>query len=63
MPDPRADADPRLRVRGRLEADLDPLGTAGEEALHPGELDYRSCGFTEAGLDRPIFIDKSAGAD
>jgi len=43
------------RVRGHLEADLDPLGLE-RRAEHP-ELDYRSYGFSEADLDREIFID------
>ena len=42
------------RVRGHLEADLDPLGLVKREA-HP-ELDWRTYGFTEADLDRPIYI-------
>src|ERR1019366_6520991 len=42
------------RVRGHLEARLDPLGLQipGPHA----ELDPRSYGFTNADLDRPIFI-------
>jgi 2-oxoglutarate dehydrogenase E1 component len=49
------------RVRGHLEADLDPLGLTKREP-HP-ELDYRSYGFTEADLDRPIFIDNVLGLE
>ena len=49
------------RVRGHLEADLDPLGIA-ERKPHP-ELDYRSYGFTDADLDRKIFIDHVFGLD
>ncbi|CAA7612220.1 2-oxoglutarate dehydrogenase E1 component [Magnetospirillum sp. UT-4] len=49
------------RVRGHLEADLDPLGLAEREP-HP-ELDYRSYGFTDADLDRPIFIDNVLGLE
>ena len=43
------------RVRGHLEANLDPLDLKPRER-HP-ELDYRTYGFTEADLDRPIYID------
>ncbi len=49
------------RVRGHLEADLDPLGLTARE-LHP-ELDYRTYGFTDADLDRPIFIDNVLGLE
>ncbi|MCZ6860846.1 MAG: 2-oxoglutarate dehydrogenase E1 component [Alphaproteobacteria bacterium] len=49
------------RVRGHLEADLDPLGIA-ERKPHP-ELDYRSYGFTDDDLDRNIFIDHVFGLD
>jgi 2-oxoglutarate dehydrogenase E1 component len=42
------------RVRGHLEADLDPLGLE-KRGPYP-ELDYRSYGFTEADLDREIYI-------
>ncbi|MCC7427962.1 MAG: 2-oxoglutarate dehydrogenase E1 component [Alphaproteobacteria bacterium] len=47
------------RVRGHLEADLDPLGL-NPPAPHP-ELDPRSYGFSDADLDRPIFIDGVLG--
>jgi 2-oxoglutarate dehydrogenase E1 component len=47
------------RIRGHLAADLDPLGMR-EETPHP-ELDPRSYGFTEADMDRPIFIDNVLG--
>ncbi|MGE0420233.1 MAG: thiamine pyrophosphate-dependent enzyme, partial [Acetobacteraceae bacterium] len=49
------------RVRGHLEARLDPLGLQ-LPAPHP-ELDYRSYGFTDADLDRPIFIDHVLGLE
>jgi 2-oxoglutarate dehydrogenase E1 component len=42
------------RVRGHLLADLDPLGLEHRED-HP-ELDYRTYGFSDADLDRPIYI-------
>lgn len=47
------------RIRGHLAADLDPLGLA-ERGNHP-ELDPASYGFTEADMDRPIFIDNVLG--
>ncbi|MEM1264690.1 MAG: 2-oxoglutarate dehydrogenase E1 component [Pseudomonadota bacterium] len=47
------------RIRGHLAADLDPLGMA-EQRSHP-ELDPGSYGFTEADMDRPIFIDMVLG--
>jgi 2-oxoglutarate dehydrogenase E1 component len=49
------------RVRGHLEADLDPLGLLPKEP-HP-ELDPRSYGFTEADLDRPIYLHGVLGLD
>jgi 2-oxoglutarate dehydrogenase E1 component len=49
------------RIRGHLIADLDPLGMV-EQTPHP-ELDPKSYGFTEADMDRPIFIDKVLGLD
>ena len=42
------------RVRGHLLAKLDPLGLENRED-HP-ELDYRTYGFSDADLDREIYI-------
>ncbi|MFA6020171.1 MAG: 2-oxoglutarate dehydrogenase E1 component [Rhodospirillales bacterium] len=50
-----------FRVRGHLLADLDPLRLE-EPAPHP-ELDWRTYGFTEADLDRPIFLDYVLGLE
>ena len=50
-----------FRIRGHLAADLDPLKLA-ERPAQP-ELDPASYGFTEADLDRPIFLDKVLGLD
>ncbi len=47
------------RIRGHLVADLDPLGM--REANNHPELDPKSYGFTDADLDRPIFIDNVLG--
>src|SRR5690606_30968031 len=47
------------RVRGHLIASLDPLGIEVND-YHP-ELDPASYGFTEADLDREIFLDGSLG--
>ena len=49
------------RVRGHLEAKLDPLGLKPMDP-HP-ELDPRTYGFTEADLDRPIFINNVLGME
>ncbi len=49
------------RVRGHLDADLDPLKLE-RRGRHP-ELDYRSYGFTEADLDRDIFINNLLGRE
>ena len=49
------------RVRGHRIADLDPLGLRATKR-HP-ELEYTSYGFTEADLDRPIFIDGVMGLE
>ena len=47
------------RIRGHLAADLDPLNMR-DETNHP-ELDPKSYGFTDADMDRPIFIDNVLG--
>jgi 2-oxoglutarate dehydrogenase E1 component len=47
------------RVRGHLYATLDPLGIEGRH--HHAELDYRTYGFSEADLDRSIFINHYLG--
>jgi 2-oxoglutarate dehydrogenase E1 component len=47
------------RFRGHLEADLDPLGL--DEILPHPELYPGTYGFTEADMDRPIFIDNVLG--
>ena len=49
------------RIRGHLVADLDPLGMQ-DKTPHP-ELDPKSYGFTEADMDRPIFIDNVLGLE
>ncbi len=49
------------RIRGHLAADLDPLGLRDQGYLP--ELDPRSYGFTEADMDRPIFIDNVLGLE
>jgi 2-oxoglutarate dehydrogenase E1 component len=47
------------RSRGHLIANLDPLGLL--ERRYHKDLDYKSYGFTEADLDRPIFINSILG--
>ncbi len=49
------------RMRGHFHANLDPLAmeAVGDEA----ELDPASYGFSEADLDRPIFIDRVLGLE
>ncbi len=49
------------RVRGHLEASLDPLGLE-KRGTHP-ELDPMSYGFTEADWDKPIFINFYLGLE
>ena len=50
-----------FRMRGHLAADLDPLKLA-ERPAQP-ELDPATYGFSEADLDRPIFLDKVLGLE
>jgi len=47
------------RVRGHLMANLDPLGI--EVGSHHPELDPASYGFTDADMEREIFLDGSLG--
>jgi 2-oxoglutarate dehydrogenase E1 component len=49
------------RIRGHLHANLDPLGLA--PPVDDDELDPRSYGFTDADLDRKIFIDGVLGLE
>jgi 2-oxoglutarate dehydrogenase E1 component len=49
------------RVRGHLEAQLDPLHLSKPKS-HP-ELDPKTYGFTDADMDRPIFIDRVLGKE
>src|SRR5258706_2105956 len=49
------------RTRGHLLANLDPLGLEPPKA-HP-ELEISHYGFTEADLDRPMFIDTVLGQE
>ncbi|MDA1098231.1 MAG: 2-oxoglutarate dehydrogenase E1 component [Proteobacteria bacterium] len=50
-----------FRVRGHLHARLDPLGL--QKTVSHSELDPHSFGFTEADLDRPIFINYVLGLE
>ena len=47
------------RIRGHLAADLDPLGMRDTQARP--ELDPASYGFSDADMDRPIFLDNVLG--
>src|ERR1700681_69867 len=49
------------RIRGHFHAKLDPLGLEPEK--NEEELDPRSYGFTEADLDRKIFLDMVLGLE
>jgi 2-oxoglutarate dehydrogenase E1 component len=49
------------RVRGHLEAQLDPLGL--KNPCGYSELDPKTYGFTEADMDREIFIDGVLGRE
>jgi 2-oxoglutarate dehydrogenase E1 component len=49
------------RVLGHLASDLDPLGLA-ERKVHK-DLKPETYGFTEADLDRPIFLDRALGLE
>ncbi len=49
------------RVRGHLHANLDPLGLA-DRPEHP-ELDPESYGFSDADMDRPIYLDYVLGLE
>jgi len=49
------------RIRGHFHAKLDPLGIQVEP--DEAELDPKSYGFTEADLDRKIFLDKVLGLE
>ncbi|MDO5659131.1 MAG: 2-oxoglutarate dehydrogenase E1 component [Paracoccus sp. (in: a-proteobacteria)] len=50
-----------FRIRGHLHANLDPLGI--REVPDNGELDPATYGFTDADMDRPIFIDNVLGLE
>ena len=49
------------RMRGHFHADLDPLGLEAQKDHE--ELDPRTYGFTEADLDRKIFLDHVLGLE
>jgi 2-oxoglutarate dehydrogenase E1 component len=49
------------RIRGHLHANLDPLGL--EPPIRNAELEPGFYGFTDADLDRPIFIDRVLGLE
>ncbi len=49
------------RVRGHLAANLDPLGLSKQDI--PADLDPAYHGFTEADLDRPVYVGGVLGLD
>ncbi|MFZ1367936.1 2-oxoglutarate dehydrogenase E1 component, partial [Sphingorhabdus sp.] len=49
------------RVRGHLAANLDPLGLSKQEI--PADLDPAYHGFTDADLDRPVYVGGTLGFD
>ncbi|MFM2409245.1 MAG: hypothetical protein RL481_73 [Pseudomonadota bacterium] len=49
------------RVRGHLAANLDPLGLSKQEI--PADLDPAFHGFTDADLDRPVYVGGTLGFD
>ncbi|MFN3229666.1 MAG: 2-oxoglutarate dehydrogenase E1 component [Asticcacaulis sp.] len=49
------------RIRGHLQANLDPLGI--EPPIQNPELEPSHWGFTEADMDRPIFLDGVLGLE
>jgi 2-oxoglutarate dehydrogenase E1 component len=49
------------RIRGHLAADLDPLKLKEQEPQP--ELDPATYGFTEADMDRPIYLDRVLGLE
>jgi len=49
------------RMRGHYHANLDPLGIEGPR--DDAELDPKHYGFTDADLDRPIFLDNVLGLE
>ncbi len=51
------------RIRGHLAADLDPLRMHAPEPQQHPELSPAAYGFTEADIDRPIFIDQVLGLE
>ncbi|WP_419808854.1 2-oxoglutarate dehydrogenase E1 component [Sphingomonas sp.] len=50
------------RVRGHLAANLDPLGLAGTREL-PADLTTDYYGFTDADIDRPVYLGGTLGME